>query len=454
MDLRLTFREGLLCVDSPSVPPPLSGYFRRLPTGKLVGPAHQYSRILLEAHASKIPLIDNAANFSTMNPEEYTEQLDPFEFQVDAIKAWDHAGKQGIVALPTGAGKSYMTRLLIATLGMGDARCSTLVIVPTRTLLYQWHAQLQRTFRQSIGLVGDDLFDLQPITVTTYTSARLHMPWFGDRWKLIVFDEIHRKMSDGPSGNVARFALAPFRLGLTATPVDKEQPLLNELVGPVVYSRTTEEMIEQDVLSVYRRIAVHCKPTGEEIQTYFSVRGPMDTLWHEAKRAHRIHGGDWFVVERIHRPDAAALALRSVLRAHRYWGSIPSRILRLREILRKHINDRVLIFTESRAAAYEISRTFLIPAVTADIGGDEREAYLNAFAEGKCHMLVTARALEEGVDLPEANVAIILAGRKHRETETIQFIQRRGRVLRRRAGKEALVYEISWSEPKQPARSA
>jgi len=221
------------------------------------------------------------------------------------------------------------------------------------------------------------------------------------------------------------------------------------MVGPVVYYRTTEDFIDRDVLSVYKRLSVHCMPSAEEIRTYFQLRKPMDDLWHEAKDAHRIRGSDWLAGGRRLHPDAVALALRSVLRAQRYWGSIPSRLLRVQEILRKHVNDRVIIFTESRAAAYEISRTLLIPAITADIGADEREVYLNAFEEGKCWALVTARALEEGVDLPGANVAVILAGRKKRDVETIQFIQRRGRILRKRAGKEAVVYEISWSIPRR-----
>jgi superfamily II DNA or RNA helicase len=417
--------------------------------GDFVAPACSYASILRHAQTAGIRLIDNASRFSRVSFERHTETLDPFDFQIEAIKAWEGAERRGIVALPTGAGKSYMTRLLIAMLGVKDSLCSTLVIVPTRILLYQWHAELQRAFRQPIGIVGDDILDLRPITVTTYASARIHMSWFGDRWKLIVFDELHRKLSGGPSGNSARFSLAPFRLGLTATPVEQEQTLLNELVGPVVYRRTTEEMIERDVLSVYRRVEVHCKPSAEEVRTYFELRGPMDRFWRDARSAHRIRSDDWFIRERRLRPDAAALALRSVLRAHRYWASIPSRFLRLRDILHRHRDDRILVFAESRASAYEISRQFLIPPITADIGADEREVYLGAFAEGTCRVLVTARALEEGVDLPSANIAVILAGRKTRRAETIRYIQRRGRVLRKRAGKHAVVYEVSWSIPKK-----
>lgn len=449
MSIQLTFRQGLVCAHTDAIPVTLSRFFRRLPTGVFVAPAHWYQAILRQAETSGIHLIDKASKFATIRFERHAESLDPFDFQLEAIKAWETSGRRGTIVLPTGAGKSYMTRLLIAMLGVRDALCSTLIIVPTRILLYQWHTQLQQAFRQPIGIVGDDMLDLRPITVATYASARIQMSWFGDRWKLIVFDEVHRKLSGGPSGNAARFSLAPFRLGLTATPIDAERRVLDELVGPVIYSRTTEEMIERDVLSVYRRLTVHCNPSAEEARTYFELRRPMDNFWHEAKNAHRIKGNDWFIREQRLRPDAAALALRSVLRAHRYWGSISSRFLRLREILRRHVHDRVLIFVDSRAVAYEISRQLLIPPITADIGADERELYLSAFSEGRCRVLVTARALEEGVDLPNANVAVILAGRKSRQGDTVQYIQRRGRILRKRAGKLAVVYEISWSVPKK-----
>lgn len=444
----LRFRNGLLVFAGGPLPDALAGYFRRTPQGGLVASGYHYADILREAAARGIPLDDQATAFDPLAIGLHREEFDPFDFQLEAIREWVKAGQRGTVVLPTGAGKSYTTRLLIASLAVRDARCSALIIVPTRVLLYQWHAQLRRAFRRPIGIIGDDQLDIRPISVTTYTSARLHMSWFGNRWKLLVFDEVHRKLSTGPSGNVARFAIAPYRLGLTATPIEKEQPLLEDLVGPVVYSRTTGEMIEREVLSVYRRVSVQCRPAPDEIRTYYSLRKPMDDLWLSARKAHRVQGSDWFLRERRIRPDAVALALRSVLRAHRYWASIPSRLDRLREILRRHPNDRILIFTESRAAAYEVSRTLLIPAITADVGGDEREAYLAAFAEGRCRALVTARALEEGVDLPDANVAVMLAGRKQRGTESIQFIQRRGRVLRKREGKEAVVYEVSWSVPR------
>jgi superfamily II DNA or RNA helicase len=164
-----------------TAPAALTHFFRPLPHGQLVAAAYQYRAILFHAERAQIPLVDNASHFAETGLQGHTEGLDPFDFQIEAIRAWEAGGRRGTVVLPTGAGKSYMTRLLIASLAMKDSRCSTLIIVPTRVLLYQWHAQLRRAFDQPVGIVGDDLLDLQPITVTTYASARINMSWFGDR---------------------------------------------------------------------------------------------------------------------------------------------------------------------------------------------------------------------------------------------------------------------------------
>ena len=67
------------------------------------------------------------------------------------------------------------------------------------------------------GIVGDSLFNLQPVTVTTYDSAYLHMPDMGDRFGLVIFDEAHHLPSKAYRES-ALFCAAPSRLGLTATP--------------------------------------------------------------------------------------------------------------------------------------------------------------------------------------------------------------------------------------------
>ncbi len=99
---------------------------------------------------------------------------------------------------------------------------------------------------------------------------------------------------------------------------------------------------------------------------------------------------------------------------------------------------RVLLFTADNEAAYAVAREHLVMPLTCDIGRRERDAALAAFREGRLRALVSARVLNEGIDVPDADVAIVIGGglgeREH--------VQRVGRLLRPRPNKRALVYEL------------
>ena len=110
----------------------------------------------------------------------------------------------------------------------------------------------------------------------------------------------------------------------------------------------------------------------------------------------------------------------------------------LEDILKAHPRDRVLIFTNDNETVHQISRTFLVPAITHRTRTRERKAILEAFNKGEYLALVASKVLNEGVNIPEANVAVVLSG-----SGTIrEHVQRLGRILRRRQGKEAVLYEV------------
>ena len=110
----------------------------------------------------------------------------------------------------------------------------------------------------------------------------------------------------------------------------------------------------------------------------------------------------------------------------------------LEDILKAHPRDRVLIFTNDNETVHKISKIFLIPAITHRTRTKERKEILEAFNKGDYLALVASKVLNEGVNIPEANVAVILSG-----SATIrEHVQRLGRILRRRQGKEATLYEV------------
>jgi superfamily II DNA or RNA helicase len=110
----------------------------------------------------------------------------------------------------------------------------------------------------------------------------------------------------------------------------------------------------------------------------------------------------------------------------------------------------VLVFTADNAAAYAIAREHLIMPITCEIGRRERERALLAFREGKLRALVSARVLNEGIDVPDADVAIIVGGALGER----EHVQRIGRLLRPVPGKRAIVYELVTLSTSEARRAA
>ena len=110
----------------------------------------------------------------------------------------------------------------------------------------------------------------------------------------------------------------------------------------------------------------------------------------------------------------------------------------LESLLKQHCKDRLIIFTENNALVYNISKRHLIPAITHQTKTKERKQILDRFSAGEYHAVVTSKVLNEGVNVPEANIAIVLSGSGSRREHT----QRLGRILRKREGKFATLYEV------------
>jgi superfamily II DNA or RNA helicase len=114
-----------------------------------------------------------------------------------------------------------------------------------------------------------------------------------------------------------------------------------------------------------------------------------------------------------------------------------AKIRRVADLLTRHRYDRVIIFAEYTALVDAISRTLLIPAITYRTNAQERRALLEGFRTGRYSKLATGRVLNEGVDVPDASVAIVASG----SSATREYIQRLGRVLRPKP-QTAVLYEL------------
>lgn len=350
-------------------------------------------------------------------------------YQHAAIQAWRGAGDRGVIALPTGSGKTLVAIGAIAELGV-----ETLVIVPTRVLLDQWARALGEAWGGPIGRLGDGDYQVAPITVSTYASALIWAPRIGDRFGLIVVDEAHHVGATCPA-EILDMVVAPARLGLTATPPDSGP--CERVVGPVVYSLAVADLVG-DALAAYDLATVPVRLDRDERALYRETRAVFNTAY--ARFLRLQPGAAWQEFVQHATKTAEGRTALSAWRASRAVLAFPNaKRSMVRTLLERHRDERVLIFTADNATAYAIARELLVHPVTCDIGRTERAEMLKKFRDGEAPVLVSSQVLDEGLDVPEADIAIIVGG----TSSTRRYVQRIGRVLRPRPGKRATVYELA-----------
>lgn len=396
-------------------------------------PALYYRRLVQALKAEDTVLVDQAKAFQDVELVPALE-MTPYPHQRQALAAWLQAGRVGVVVLPTGAGKTYL-----AQLAMQATRRSTLVVVPTLDLMHQWYAHLLAAFPDAaVGLLGGGAHDSTPVLIATYDSAAIHAEALGNRYGLLVFDECHHLPSDF-SRVIAEYSLAPYRLGLTATPErsDGKHTDLAALIGAEVY-RTSPQALSGTVLARHRVVRLKVRLSRQERQRYDElIQGRDRFLQQHGIRLGSLTGWQLFV-----QASARSRAGRSAMLAHREARAIAygtaGKLRVLADLLAQHYPARTLIFTDDNATVYRIAQEFLIPAITHKTPVKERYDVLSRFRRGAYPVVVTSRVLNEGVDVPEASIAIVLSG----SGSTREYIQRLGRILRRGEGKLAVLYEV------------
>ena len=117
----------------------------------------------------------------------------------------------------------------------------------------------------------------------------------------------------------------------------------------------------------------------------------------------------------------------------------------LADLFRLHPDQRVLVFTGSNAMAREVSVRFLIPCLLHHCRKNERRQVLEGFRDGRFRAIVANQVLDEGVDLPEAKIAVVLGGL----TSAKQAKQRLGRILRSAARNRPSFTKWSAAKPKR-----
>ena len=355
------------------------------------------------------------------------------EYQEDALHRWQGAKAQGVVVLPTGGGKTVVGLEAIRRLAE-----TTLIVVPTLDLLTQWREALEVLLHvPEVGILGGGKKKIKPITVATYDSASLLATQLVTSFGLLIFDEVHHLPS--PTFRLAaELSLAPHRLGLTATPerYDELHQDLDRLVGPTVYRIAPRLLEKEGFLAPFeiRQIQVSLKP--EEAARYDSH---MRVFRNYTRRLDEIDPGWQFdtIVKRTVFDSDAREALSNLEKARRVALEASGKIKQIEVLLQKYHEAKVIIFSRYTRIVEQISDLFGIPLITHKTKISEREKILKLFKAGELTKIVTGQVLDEGVDVPDASVGIIISGTGSKR----EFIQRLGRLLRPQK-EQAILYEL------------
>jgi DNA excision repair protein ERCC-3 len=352
-------------------------------------------RILWEAG---YPVVDDR-DLDTGDPLDVDLHVDLRDYQREWVDAFMQK-RAGVLVGPPGSGKTVAGMGVLAAVG-GE----TLVLVPGRELAVQWREELlahTSLTAEQIGEYHGGTKEIRPVTIATYQTAGMdrHRSLFDSReWGLIVYDEVHHI----PSRVYRRSAdlQTKHRLGLSATPVresDDEEEIFT-LVGP-----------------------------------------PIGTDWTKLFDAGYVQEPEVEIRYVPWRDDEAQneYAAADGRERHTVAATNPAKIDEVRYLLADHDDAKALVFVDWLDQGRAIGEALDVPFVSGETPHWERERLFERFREGELRTLVVSRVADEGIDLPNAEVAVVASGLGGSRR---QGAQRAGRTMRP-AG-SALVYVLA-----------
>lgn len=320
--------------------------------------------------------------------------------------------RSGILVGPPGSGKT------VAAMGVMSAiEGETLILVPGRELAAQWKETILEHTSLTEAQVGEyhgGAKEIRPVTVATYQTAGMdrHRHLFDDRkWGLIIYDECQHVPS--PIYRRSADLQAKHRIGLSATPVreDDKQKDIFTLIGPPI--GTNWAALFDAGYVAEPEIEIRLVPWGDDdaVEEYAASVG------HEKRQA------------------AAAN---------------PGKLREIEAIFRSHPGEKALIFVEYIDQGEAIAEALSVPFVSGEMPHARRRKLFDEFRNGPRDALVVSRVGDEGIDLPNAEIAIAASGLGGSRR---QGAQRAGRTMRPVGKARMYVLATRGTEEEEFARS-
>lgn len=370
------------------------------------------------------------------------------DWQKEAISAIESTlNKQCIIEASTGSGKSIIPMKLIEKYPNDNF----IVVIPTIVLLNQWKRELIKfdiAKENEISLIGGGNIYVpgKKVTIAVINSLR-NVNWTHKdaKFKWAFFDECHKMCADE---NIKILEKGNFyhKIGLTATlrrPDGKEQLLIKN-IGPVVFRLTDEQSKDLDYVADYDLTLSKVQLDKEEAEKYIvvenNVRMYMSIFNNNYKLAQTLVSKRNFR-HALYR-DAVKL-VKYIQERKSFLVNVKSKKDKAIELVTMNIGKKIILFDELSDSANEIYRRLqnlgLNPVIYhSGIGKKEKTEAINKFTSGESTILVSVKALDEGMDVKDADVGIVVNGNRQER----QIKQRLGRILRKKDDKKAMLYML------------
>ncbi|MEM0021867.1 MAG: DEAD/DEAH box helicase [Fervidicoccaceae archaeon] len=389
---------------------------------------------LLETLNSKGVKIDDRTSIMKSIPLNFEVELraELRDYQIEAISKWLENGKRGIVALPTGSGKT-----IIGIAAIAKARERTLIITYTKEQLNQWIEMIMKYTNIPSSMIAPFYSEekrLAPITVSTYQTAFRYIDQLSFRYSFLIVDEVHHLPAD-KFREIALGMYSPVRMGLSATVIreDGRHVDLFPLMGGIVYYKTPQEMVDKGYLAPYETFIIKVRLTDEERARYERLKESYKN----------ITKGIPFK-EVLARAQKGNPLMARALKIHnemlQIYQKAKEKEKTVMNLVKKELEagSKILVFTQYVDQAEELGKLLGAGVLTGETDPKQRRKILEEFKASEKGVLVLTTVGDEGLDIPDVNVGIIVAGTGSRR----QFVQRLGRLLRPSPGKIAKLYEI------------
>ncbi|WP_255770927.1 sigma-70 family RNA polymerase sigma factor [Pseudarthrobacter sulfonivorans] len=372
-----------------------------------------------------------------------------YAWQQEALKAWHSNGRRGVIEAVTGSGK---TRVGIAAAFEAVRQgIKVLILVPTAELQRQWLASLRRDLptarRGALGDGRSDSLDNVDILVAIVHSASDRETLRAHKAGLIIADECHRYAAPMFTGALQEGYA--WRLGLTATyerSDGEHENLLTPYFGGVIYKLWYDRALKDEVIAPFDIALVGVDLTASEQVDYDEFSDQM------SEAARNLESYADIPRRPFHQFIAAVAALaasespsRESTVARKYMRAMSSRLTLLAEAKTKYLalaalketvdqSRGTLVFTQTQESARRAQELYTslgskASAVFSGMAKDDRRQGMDDFRSGASQILAAPRLLDEGIDVPEAALGIIVAANRSQR----QMVQRLGRVIRKKA---------------------